>query len=591
MKIISSLLAMILPERGMRRNAGYFLRFMLALAVVVTIFSVLFHYIMEYEGRDYSWITGLYWTLTVMSTLGFGDITFRSDLGMLFSIVVLLTGIVGLLIVLPTTFLQFVYNPWLESQKKKEVQHSLPSGVKNHIVIVGVSPITRNLAQLLTRYGYYSVLLCSNTQQALELMDQGLHAIVGDYDDSDMYRRLRADEARMVVALDTDVRNTNVAFSLREFAGDVPMVARAERDESIEILKLAGCTWVFQFRKALGHSLTRRVVTGRLSVSQLVTFGPLVIAETAVKQTALGGLTIKECDLRGRMGINVVGLWDHGEFRHPMPDTVLEEHMVMVMAGTREQIELFSMAMARDLPADEQPGPVLVLGGGRVGTAAALALKDRGLDVVVVDKSNVAPYLPGVRVQVGDAADPFTLEKAGIKTAPSIIITTHDDDINTYLTIYCRRLRPDVQIISRTNLDRNVRVLQAAGANLVLSLASLVSTRIINLLNPGRVFMINEGLNIFRASAGAELEGKTLATSGIRRNTRCNVVAVKTVEGEMLVNPDPVREFREGDELFLIGDSEAEVAYYERYWPDRGQELAEEESGTLPAALAAREKR
>jgi Trk K+ transport system NAD-binding subunit len=590
MKIISSLLAMLMPERGMRRNAGYFLRFMLALVVVMTVFSVLFHVIMEYEGRDYSWITGLYWTLTVMSTLGFGDITFQSDLGMLFSIVVLLTGIVSLLIVLPTTFLQFVYNPWLESQKKKEVQHSLPSGVKNHIIIVGVSPITRNLAQVLTRYGYYSVLLCSNTQQALELMDQGLHAIVGDYDDSEVYRRLRADDARMVVALDSDVRNTNVAFSLREFAGDVPMVARAERDESIEILKLAGCTWVFQFRKALGHSLTRRVITGRLSVSQLITYGPLVIAETAVKQTALGGLTIKECDLRGRMGINVVGLWDHGEFRHPMPDTVLEEHMVMVMAGTREQIELFSIAMARELPADEQPGPVLVLGGGRVGTAAALALKDRGLDVVVVDKTNVAPYLPGVRVQVGDAADPLTLEKAGIKTAPSIIITTHDDDINTYLTIYCRRLRPDVQIISRTNLDRNLRVLQAAGANLVLSLASLVSTRIINLLNPGRVFMINEGLNIFRASAGAGLEGKTLVTCGIRRNTRCNVVAVKTVEGEMLVNPDPTREFREGDELFLIGDSEAEVAYYERYWPDRGQEM-EEENGPLPVPLGAREKR
>ena len=582
---------MSLSDRGSRRNAGYFMRFLIMLAVVIALFSVLFHFIMLYEGREYTWITGLYWTLTVMSTLGFGDITFRSDLGMLFSIVVLLTGIVSLLIVLPSTFIQFVYNPWLESQKKKEAQHSVPAGVKKHVIIVGVSPITRNLAQVLTRYGFYNVMLCSNTQQALDLMDQGVHAIVGDYDDSDVYRKLRAESARMVVALDNDVRNTNVAFSLREFAGDVPMVARAERDESIEILKLAGCTWVFQFRKALGHSLTRRVVTGRLSVSQLVTFGPLVIAETAVKQTALGGLTIKECDLRGRMGINVVGLWDHGEFRHPMPDTVLEEHMVMVMAGTREQIELFSMAMARDLPADEQPGPVLVLGGGRVGTAAALALKDRGLDVVVVDKSNVAPYLPGVRVQVGDAADPFTLEKAGIKTAPSIIITTHDDDINTYLTIYCRRLRPDVQIISRTNLDRNVRVLQAAGANLVLSLASLVSTRIINLLNPGRVFMINEGLNIFRASAGAELEGKTLATSGIRRNTRCNVVAVKTVEGEMLVNPDPVREFREGDELFLIGDSEAEVAYYERYWPDRGQELAEEESGTLPAALAAREKR
>jgi len=568
-----------------RRNAGYFMRFMIALGLVIAIFSVLFHFIMLYEGREYTWITGLYWTLTVMSTLGFGDITFRSDLGMLFSIVVLLTGIVSLLIILPSTFIQFVYNPWLESQKKKEVQHSLPAGVKKHVIIVGVSPITRNLAQVLSRYGFYSVMLCSNTQQALDLMDQGIHAIVGDYDDSDVYRKLRAESARMVVALDTDVRNTNVAFSLREYAEEVPMVARAEKDESIDILKLAGCTRVFQFRKALGHSLTRRVVTGRLNVSQLASFGPLVIAETSVTQTTLGGLTIKECDLRGRLGINVVGLWDHGDFKNPLPTTVLEDHMVMVLAGTREQIEAFSAALGREIPTDEAPGPVLVLGGGRVGTAAALALRDRGLDVVVVDKQNLAPKLPGIRVQVGDAADLATLEKAGIKTAPSIIITTHDDDINTYLTIYCRRLRPDVQIISRSNLDRNVHVLHAAGANLVLSLASLVSTRIINLLEPGRVFMLNEGLNIFRADAGMVLAGKTLINCGIRKHTSCNVVAVKTAEGEMLVNPDPRREFSAGDELFLIGDSQSETAYYERYWPDRGQ--ADEEEVSVERSLRA----
>jgi Trk K+ transport system NAD-binding subunit len=409
--------------------------------------------------------------------------------------------------------------------------------------------------------------------------------VVGDYDDTEVYRSLRADEARMVVALDSDVRNTNVAFSLREFVRDVPLVARAERDESIDILKLAGSTWVFQFRKALGQSLTRRVVTGRLSVSQLATFGPLVIAETSVKQTDLGGMTIREADLRGRLGINIVGLWNHGAFEHPMPDTVFEDQMVIVLAGTRQQIEAFTETVARELPADEAPGPVMVLGGGRVGAAAALALKDRGLNVVVVDKVNVAPYMPGVRVQVGDAADPVTLEKAGIKTAPSIIITTHDDDINTYLTIYCRHLRPDVQIISRTNLDRNVHVLHAAGANLVLSLASLVSNRIINLLEPGRVFMLNEGLNIFRAQAGAILAGKSLMTSGIRRNARCNVVAVKTAEGEMLVNPDPRREFRPADELFLIGDSTSETAYYEKYWPDRG--LASEDEDVEDVVQAA----
>jgi Trk K+ transport system NAD-binding subunit len=234
-------------------------------------------------------------------------------------------------------------------------------------------------------------------------------------------------------------------------------------------------------------------------------------------------------------------------------------------------MEEFSRSLAKE-SVQETKGPILVLGGGRVGTAAALALKERGLDVVVVDRQNIAAQMPGIRVQVGDAADPSTLERAGIQTAPSIIITTHDDDINIYLTIYCRRIRPDVQIISRTNLDRNVRVLHTAGANVVLSLASMVSTRIINLLEPGRVFMLNEGLNIFRAQAGMLLAGKNLINSGIRKNTRCNVVAVKTVSGDMLVNPDPHRHFLIGDELFLIGDAQAETLYYDRYWPDRGEE-------------------
>ena len=577
MKFFPSQFSLLSQGKGARRNFGYFFRVIFILTVCVVVFSLLFHYIMEYEDREYSWITGLYWTLTVMSTLGFGDITFNSDLGRAFSIVVLLTGIVGLLIVLPSSFIQFVYTPWLEAQKKKEVQHSLPASARNHVIIVGVSPVARNLAQVLSRYGFHSVLLCSSTQQAQDLMDLGLHAVVGDYDDVEVYRGLHAQNARIVVALDADVRNINVAFTLRELDKKVPMVSRAEKDESIDILKLAGCTKVFQFRKALGRSLTRRVITDSLRVSTLATFGPLVIAEAPVKQTSLGGMTLRESNLRGRTGVNVVGLWDHGVFEHPGPDTMLEDHKVLVMAGSREQMDAFSRELAREPQARKKNGPVLVLGGGRVGTAAALALKERGLDVVVVDRSNIASRIPGVRVQVGDASDPVTLERAGIGTSPSILITTHDDDINIYLTIYCRRLRPDVQIISRTNLDRNVHVLHTAGADLVLSLASMVSNQIINLLEPGRVFMLNEGLNIFRAAAGEGLAGKTLANSGLRSNLRCNVVAVKTASGDMLVNPDPGREFQAADELFLIGNASAETAYYEAYWPDRGLRGGDEE--------------
>ena len=35
----------------------------------------------DVEHEQHSWITGFYWTLVVMTTLGFGDITFTSDIG------------------------------------------------------------------------------------------------------------------------------------------------------------------------------------------------------------------------------------------------------------------------------------------------------------------------------------------------------------------------------------------------------------------------------------------------------------------------------------------------------------------------------
>lgn len=108
MKYLPSQLIYFFQNKTMGMNLRKLSKFLAVIAVTITIYSILFHYIMEYEGRQFSWITGFYWTLTVMSTLGFGDITFVSDLGRAFSLIVLLSGIVYLLIMLPFTFTLFL---------------------------------------------------------------------------------------------------------------------------------------------------------------------------------------------------------------------------------------------------------------------------------------------------------------------------------------------------------------------------------------------------------------------------------------------------------------------------------------------------
>src|SRR5690606_25828766 len=141
-------------------------------------------------------------------------------------------------------------------------------------------------------------------------------------------------------------------------------------------------------------------------------------------------------------------------------------------AGSDEQLAAYDAEYARGVVEHEQ---VVIIGGGRVGRAAARRFRDAGVPyrLVEIREDRVRGQ---ENVIVGDAADLDVLRAAGLPDASSVLITTRDDDVNVYLTIYCRRLEPDLQVIARANLERNVSTLHRAGADAVLSYASLGSS-------------------------------------------------------------------------------------------------------------------
>ncbi|MBM4283733.1 MAG: potassium channel protein [Deltaproteobacteria bacterium] len=560
MKFLPSQLIYFLQTRETTKKIRTLLKFVLLLVFLITTYSLLFHFLMEYEGRRFSWITGFYWTLTVMSTLGFGDITFTSDLGRVFSIVVLLSGILLLLIMLPFTFITFFYAPWLEAQSKLRVPRELPEEFDDHVIFTSFDPITISLVERLRHYQRPYVILTPDIQHALDLIDQGYNVVVGDLDDPEAYRRLRVSQAAMVVANNDDMKNTNITFTIREITTRTPIVTNADLDESIDILHLAGSTQVFQFMKMLGQALARRALGISPRANVIGRFDRLLIAEAAAMRTPLVGKTLQDSGIRQATGINVVGLWEQGQFQAPRPQSLINPTTVLVLAGSEEQLADYDRFMEG---VGELTAPILILGGGRVGRAAAEALEERGLDFRIIE--NNPDIIEGDdRIIQGSAADLHTLIRAGIKRSPSVFITTHTDDLNIYLTIYCRRLRPDVQIISRATLDRNISILHTAGANLVMSAASLAANTIFNLLISNKVLMISEGLNIFRVKTHPSLAGKTLRASKIREETGCTLIAVQA-EGKMRLNPDPDLPLKAADELFLIGTGEAEKLFLTRY--------------------------
>ncbi len=560
MKYLPSQLMFFLQNRETTQKIRSLLKFIFFLAVLITLYSVLFHFLMEYEGRRFSWLTGFYWTLTVMTTLGFGDITFASDLGRFFSIVVLLSGVLLLLIMLPFTFITFFYAPWLEAQSRFRAPREVPPDYHNHVIFTSFDPLTISLVERLRHYQRLHVILTPDIQVALELLDQGYNVVVGELDDPVTYKAVRVEKAAMVVANNDDMKNTNITFTIREICQTIPIVTNADLDESIDILELAGSTHVFQFMKMLGQALARRTLGISSRANIIGRFDKLLIAEATAMRTPLVGKTLLSSGIRQTTGVNVVGIWQEGQFLAPRPDDVIKPSTVFVLAGTEEQLALYDQLVRSS---EELIAPVLILGGGRVGRAAADTLRHLGIAYRIIEK-DPALILNGEEYIEGSAADLRTLERAGIYETPSILITTHTDDLNIYLTIYCRRLRQDGQIISRANLDRNISILYTAGANLVMSAASLAANTIFNLLIGDKVLMITEGLNIFRVKTHKDLAGRTLRESKIREETGCTLIAIQTPD-KLILNPDPEQILEQGHELILIGTAAAERLFTARY--------------------------
>jgi hypothetical protein len=240
MKFLTAQLAAVTQDRRARQNVQTLLRLVLLLVVMVAAFSVIFHLLMAAKGQQHSWLTGLYWTLTVMSTLGFGDITFQDDPGRSFSIVVMLSGVIFLLVLLPFTFIQFFYAPWMEAPRQLRAPRELPPDEQGHVILTRYDAVAVSLLGRLRLYDRPYVVLEPDVNRALELHDAGVRVAVGAADDADTYRRLRADRAALVVAGADDFLNTNIALTVREMSETTPIVAVARDHDSVDLLEAGG---------------------------------------------------------------------------------------------------------------------------------------------------------------------------------------------------------------------------------------------------------------------------------------------------------------------------------------------------------------
>ncbi|MFT5470205.1 MAG: voltage-gated potassium channel [Verrucomicrobiales bacterium] len=302
----------------------------------------------------------------------------------------------------------------------------------------------------------------------------------------------------------------------------------------------------------MGETLARRVIGNDDKAHVIGELDGLLIAETGVAHTSLPGKTIAESAILEQTGVGVVGLWDRGLYQATDLETTINQNSILLLAGTEAQIQTYNEVFGAK---EEVSSKVVIVGGGRVGRVLSRTLTEAGIEWVIIEK--LAQRVRGIEHKIiGDAAEMEVLEEAGIREAASIIMTTHDDPLNTFLTIFCRRLRNTVQIISRCTRLRTAARMYRAGADLVISYASMGAHTIFSYLQGGAVLLADDVI-VFTRKVPGSLAGKSIAASEVRSRSGCSIIAVEA-DGQRQINPGPEQLLPEEGTLILVGTLDAE---------------------------------
>ncbi len=426
-------------------------------------------------------------------------------------------------------------------------------------MLTKLDPVTEALIAKLGQVGQDYVVLVPDLEQARKLHDQDLRVMVGELDDPATYEAARVGAAAMVVTTRTDAQDTAVAFAVRAVSETVPVFATADLGASVPILEMAGASGVVRLDRVMGQALARCIAGGDAVTHVVARFDNLLIAEASAARTPLIDKSLRENRLND-LGVSVVGLWDRGVFRPAGPDTVVNERTVLLLAGSAGQLEAYDEHFAIYNVSAE---PVIVIGNGRIGRATADALQLRGVDYRIVERSE-RRVTNADKTIVGDAAEPRVLEAAGLAKAATVVITSNNDDVNLYLTLLCRKLRPDIEVIARCTLDKHVGALHRAGADFVQSYASTGASAIYNLLQHGRLVTVAQGLEVFDVKVPKAVAGKRIIDSGLREATGCTIIGYRDEAG-LTPNPPATTVLEAGRELVLIGDLAGRNAFFAQF--------------------------
>ncbi len=237
---------------------------------------------------------------------------------------------------------------------------------------------------------------------------------------------------------------------------------------------------------------------------------------------------------------------------------------------------------------------VIIVGFGLNGRNLSRVLKHLKVPHAVIETNPFtvnAEKRRGNQIIFGDGSNREVLDHARIDSARIIVVAISDAAAARRIAALAREINPGIYIIVRTRYVMEVEPLFRLGVNEVIPEEFETSVEILSrvlrkfLLPQDEIeeciedvrrdgyemlrgvsrrhshavgitgYLAGAEVGTFKVHRGSALEGQSLREGTLRSKSGVTVVAIKRGE-EMVANPDPVWELREGDVVLLLGTPE-----------------------------------
>jgi voltage-gated potassium channel len=306
--------------------------------------------------EDFTFVEAVYMTVITMSTVGFSEVRDLSQVGMIFTSVLIVFSF-GVFATVITTATRYIVSGVFSNYYKLNKVKKRIERIDNHVIVVGYGRIGKQIIEELTAHNQ-PVVLIEQKEGIIDAIrnETSLLFVQGDATVDEVLIEAGIMRAKaLITALPIDADNLFVVLSAREMNDKIKIISRAADEQSDKKLKHAGANNVIMPSKTGGTRMAKLVaqpdIVEFLDYILLQDMKSVKLEEVSCESLSCEyqNKSIRDLDIRNISGANIVGLrrGDGSYIINPGADELLSCEDKIFALGLPEDLEKLKQVLRK----------------------------------------------------------------------------------------------------------------------------------------------------------------------------------------------------------------------------------------------------